>query len=231
MKKFLTLSAIFFFACLTMTQAQFILGGNIGFSSQKQVYDFDGDESEIKLTNLTLIPRFGFAFGDFWAGLDVGISSLKAEEEEFDYEFKSSVTTVSPFIRYIKKPTENFGVWVEGQAGFSFGKSEEDGDDLAKYAGINIGLRPGVIFFINDMLSFEASFGRLGFSQTTVEDAEDSDYKVKTSEVGFSANNNGVDLAPLFYFENEEPQFLKFNSGFMFGVNLMFGGTSSSAGN
>ncbi len=175
MKKFLTLSAIFFFACLTMTQAQFILGGNIGFSSQKQVYDFDGDESEIKLTNLTLIPRFGFAFGDFWAGLDVGISSLKAEEEEFDYEFKSSVTTVSPFIRYIKKPTENFGVWVEGQAGFSFGKSEEDGEDLAKYAGINIGLRPGVIFFINDMLSFEASFGRLGLSKTTVKDAENYD--------------------------------------------------------
>jgi hypothetical protein len=88
-----------------------------------------------------------------------------------------------------------------------------------------------VIFYIGDKLSFEASFGRLGFSQTTVEDAEDSDYKVKTSEVGFSANNNGVDLAPLYFFDNEEPQFLKFNSGFMFGVNLMFGGTSSSAGN
>ncbi|GEM_PF-2060606 len=231
MKKTYTLIVLCLFSFSAFVQAQFILGGNIGFSAQKETFDSGGDEEEIKLTNLTLIPRFGYAFGDFWAGLDVGISSLKVVGPENDFDFKSSVVSVSPFIRYIKKPNEHFGVWVEGQAGFSFGKSESDGDDLAKYAGINIGLRPGVIFYISEKLSFEASFGRLGFSQTTVEDAEDSDYKVTTSEIGFSANNNGIDLAPLFYFENDEPQFLKFNTGFMFGVNLMFGGARSAAGN
>lgn len=220
MKKVLTLAA-FYLVFITMSQAQFVLGGNIGFNSAKLTDEFAGDKSEATVTNVTLIPRLGYAFGDFWAGLDVGISNLKYEEE--DYNSKLNLVNVSPFFRYTKKPTENFGVWIEGQAGFQFGKAEDDGEESAKYSGINAGIRPGVIFFIGDHLSFEASFGRLGFSSTTVTDPDDSDNKTTISNVGLSLNGNGIDLTSLTFLD-ESPTSLV--GGFLFGVNYTFGGGS-----
>jgi len=224
MKKVFTLTAVLLLGTISMLQAQFILGGNLGFTSQKYTEEDGNDKSESTLTNINLIPRLGYAFGDFWAGLDVGISSLKVDEPDFDNEYKINVTNVSPFIRYINKPTENLGVWVEGQAGFAFGKAEEDGEEVAKYSGINIGLRPGVIFYIGKHLTFEASFGRLGFNQTTVTDPDDSNYKTKTSETGFSLNNNAINLNALYFLEDFP---LTVTNGFLFGVNYSFGGPAA----
>ncbi len=220
MKKFFTLTTFFFFGLSALVHAQFLVGGNIGFSSQKSTDETGNNKVESKFTSVTVIPRLGYVFGNNWAGLDVGLTSFKSESPDFPSgttEDKLNLISINPFFRFIKKPTDNMGIWLEASAGASFGKSQRDGEDDEKYNIIQAGLRPGVIFFIGDHLSFEASFGRLGFTQTTVTDAQDSNDKIKDSNFGLSLNSNNFVLGNLG--EN-----LILSSGFLFGVNWTFGG-------
>jgi hypothetical protein len=213
MKNMITFCALLLFGLTTQLNAQFILGGNIGFNSSTTTDERGGDETEFKTTTINVIPRLGYAFGDNWAGLDVGIMNIKEEASGIlDNENTANLISITPFFRHIQKPTDNFGIWIEAQAGAAFGKSQNNGEDDEKISAFGVGIRPGVIFFIGEHLSFEASFGRLGFNQTTLTDANDSDIKETTSEFGLSLNNNGIGISPLGVISN----------GFTFGVNWMF---------
>jgi len=211
MKKFLTVLALFLLAFSTKVSAQFIVGGNLGFSAQTDTREFGGNKSEDKTTTITVIPRLAYSFGNNWAGLDVGITNTKYAPDD-DPETTSNLISVSPFFRHIQKPTENFGIWIEGQVGATFGKSQYDGEDDDELFSFGAGIRPGVIFFIGNHLSFEASFGRLGYTKTTITNANDSDYKDSSSEFGLSLNNNGIGISSLGVISN----------GFLFGVNWAF---------
>lgn len=219
MQKIITLTALFFMSFATFIQAQFLLGGNIGFSAQKATDEFGGDKEETKVASITFIPRLAYRIENNWVGVDAGITSIKLDEPDFGggrSESRLNLVSVSPFFRMIKKPTDNFGIWLEAQAGVGFGKSTFEGEDEEKYALINAGLRPGVIFFIGNNLSFEASFGRFGFSRTTVEDAQDSDDRQTNSDFGFSLNNNSLVLGSFL------GDGITLTNGFLFGVNWAF---------
>lgn len=215
MKNLITFCTLFLFGLSTQLNAQFLVGGNIGFNTSKNTSERGSDESESKSTIISVIPRLGYVFGDNWAGLDAGVMNMKSESPGFPSgtdENTANLISITPFFRHIQKPTENFGIWIEAQAGAAFGKTQNNGEDDAKISAFGAGIRPGVIFFIGEHLSFEASFGRLGFNQTTVTDANDSDIKDTTSEFGLSLNNNGIGISPLGVI----------SSGFTFGVNWMF---------
>ena len=219
MKNLFTLTTLFFFGLVVQTNAQFLIGGNVGFSSMKETDELAGVKEESKSTAITFIPRLGYVFGDYWAGIDVGLTSIKSEQPDFPSGTtvdKLNLISISPFFRFIKKPTDNMGIWLEAQAGAAFGKDESDGRDQNKYSVIHAGIRPGVIFYIGNNLSFEASFGRLGFNQTTTTDADNSDSKTTNSNFGLSLNNNSFDIG--FIGDN-----LSITSGFLFGVNWTFG--------
>lgn len=211
MKKFLTVLTLLLLAFSTKVSAQFIVGGNLGFSAQKDTREFGGSKTEDKTTTITVIPRLAYSFGNNWAGLDVGITNAKYAPEN-EPENIANFITVSPFFRHIQKPTENFGIWIEGQVGATFGKNKYNGEDANEIFSFGAGIRPGVIFFIGSHLSFEASFGRLGYSRTSVTDPNDSDYKDTSEEFGLSLNNNGIGISPLGLISN----------GFLFGVNWAF---------
>jgi len=198
MKKVLTLTTLFMFAFATMSQAQLVLGGNIGFSTNTEKDKPSGDEH--KTTTLDLVPRLGYIFGNNWAGLEVGINSTNHTDAS-DRETKNTLTTIAPFFRHNFLNVNNMGIWLEAQAGAVFGKSEYDGTETAKLSGFGAGIRPGVIFYVGDHLSFEASFGRLGFSQMKSEDPDDSDISVTDTNFGLNLNGNT----------------------FLFGVNYSFG--------
>jgi len=215
MKKLLTLTTILALGLITKVNAQFIVGGNIGFNSQTNKETVGSNESESKSTTITFLPRLAYGFGNNWAGLDVGIMTNTQEYPRFPsgtVEQKYNLISVNPFFRHIQKPLDNFGIWIEAQAGVGFGKAQTDGTDTENIFALGAGLRPGVIFFIGDHLSFEASFGRLGFNQTTITDANDSDIKDTTTDFGLNLNNNGIGINALGVI----------NSGFLFGVNWTF---------
>ncbi|HMX41492.1 MAG TPA: outer membrane beta-barrel protein [Saprospiraceae bacterium] len=219
MKKHLILLS--FLMAATFAQAQFIVSGQLDFSSLKQKYSSTGSSEESSLTSLTLIPRLAYSFGDIWAGIDVGITNATSKSPNFTGgtdEDKYSIISVGPFVRFIKRPSDRMGVWAELQAGFGSGKSTSNGTDEYKYSSISAGLRPGVIFFISDRLSFEASYGRLGFNSTTQKPASGntSDEKVTTSNFGLGLNSNNYQVN----FLNEED--LRLTGGFNFAVNWMF---------
>jgi len=215
MKKIVALAL--FFSVFTTLQAQVFLGGQISFNSYKDKDESGSSQGESTVNFVTLLPRLGYVFGDFVAGLDVGVTSINSKSPRFGGgvdESKTNLTTVGPFVRYVKKPVENIGIWVEAQAGASFGKRTENGVDDSNLSGFNLGVRPGVIFYIGKHLSFEASFGRLGFQSQTTKDAQNSSDKYTTTTAGLSLNSNVVlDLL------GENPTV---SSGFLFGVNWTF---------
>ncbi len=208
---------LFFGIYSSFVSAQFLLGGQFNVSVLKDKDEnAGGDDQESTTTFVMLIPRLAYVAGNTWYGIDAGVSLVNDKNNFFgtEVETKTTIATVAPFFRYMKKPSENFGLWIEGQAGASFGSEKnDDGDKTAKYAGLNIGLRPGVIFFIGEHLSFEASFGRLGYTSLTIEDPNNSSNKETISQVGFMLNSNSVLLDELT---------LNATSGFQFGANWLF---------
>ncbi|MBL7807225.1 MAG: hypothetical protein JNN28_05410 [Saprospiraceae bacterium] len=217
MKKLMLLFAIAMVFHAMPSNAQFVVGGNLGFSKYQDHQDRGTTETETTISTVTAIPRLGYVFGNNWAGLDVGITSLKVEDTDFtDNTSKINLTTINPFYRYIQKPTDFLGIWIEGQAGVTFGKDALEDVVQTKYLGINFGLRPGVIFYLGKRLSFEASFGSLGFSKVTATSEEDSNDKETVTNFGLGVNNTTSVLQS--YLGTGVP----FNSGFQFGANWMF---------
>ena len=203
-------------AIATAVSAQFLIGGQFNIASFKDKEAGNGATREISSTLVTLIPRLAYVSGNIWYGVDAGVSLVNSK---FDLggninETKSTIATIAPFIRYVKRPVDNFGIWIEGQAGVSFGNEKDDaGSKTAEYTGYNVGLRPGVIFFIVDHLSFEASFGSMGYSLLTVTDPENTQVKETFSQAGLTLNSNSLSL------DNTNFGIAR---GFLFGVNWMF---------
>lgn len=218
MKKQLITLALFL-GSITVTQAQVFLSGQFGFNTAKFKDQIGSSTEESTLTTTTVIPRLGFAFGNMIAGIDAGFTSTVSKEPTFSGtdEDKASSTNIGGFLRFIKKPNDYMGIWAELQAGAGFGKSTNNGQDDEKFSSFSAGVRPGVIFYVGDHLSFEASFGRLGFSSTTVKDASNtnSDDKVTYSNFGLSLNSNNYQLN----FLNED---FSITGGFNFAVNWLF---------
>lgn len=204
----------------TSAQAQFLLGGQFSINTSSSKFKFGDTETEgAKFTSITILPRLAYTGDDFWFGIDAGITNIKSESPNFpsgtDVE-KSTVFSVAPFARYIKKPVDNLGIWVEGQAGVSFGASEDNGRDDEGYFNITAGIRPGIILFIGNHLSFEASFGSLAFSSTKITDKANPDPESTETYNAFGLNvNQNLDLGDAFF----TPAFL---GNFNFGVNWMF---------
>ena len=184
-------------------QAQFILGGQFGFgTTQSKSHTGSTSLETDKTSTVTILPRLAYGFSDMWAGLDAGFvysHSVRPNLPNSNTVVNTSLFKVSPFIRFIQKPVENIGIWEEAQISGAFGGSETNGSQSDKVSQVAAGIRPGVIFFAGKHLSFEASFGRFGFTSTRHTNPNNSDnYDTE--------NYFGLDL----------------NQTFIFGVNWAF---------
>ncbi|HAD13797.1 MAG TPA: hypothetical protein DCF33_15325 [Saprospirales bacterium] len=215
-----TLLVLIFNIAAVSAQAQWILGGNFSLSSSKSEYEAGINNSNISLVSISALPRLAYQVkNNQWIGLETGLISIYSDRPNFgsnNTEERTRLFSVSPFYRYVFKPSEIFGIWIEAQAGAGFGASWNNGEKDDSYVTSSAGLRPGILFFINKHLSFEASFGNLGFSSITVKDAQGSNDRQRFSELGFSLNsvNNAVNAILL-----DAPSSL---GSFQFGVNWTF---------
>lgn len=213
MKKLLLL--VLFGAFATAVSAQFLIGGHFNITSFKDEEKTDVSIRESNTTRLTLLPRLAYASGNLWYGVDAGVNTVKSKYTQgiITSETRTAITTIAPFIRYIKRPVANFGLWIEGQAGASFGNEKTGRIKTIEYSGFNVGLRPGVIFFIGSHLSFEASFGSLGYSSLTITKPSSTQQKDTFTQLGLILNGNA--LSP-------DNTIAGFSSGFLFGANWLF---------
>ena len=217
-KKIIALVALL--ACFTMgASAQVYVGGSLGFTSSKLStggHDQDG-------TSFKLLPEFGYqldqdisiglqigyshgyaAFGsitvnDFKALMNTGISTMMDINED-DYKLNSF--TFAPYVRYNFAHLGKIDLFFEGSVGYSNVKSDDTPNMNGKATGseskldvIEIALRPGVSFNLNNNISLIAKLGSLGFMQ-----AKEKESDMKLTRFGLDMDSYNLMLGMNFHF-------------------------------
>src|SRR5258708_35660342 len=99
-------------ASAQINQGQWLVGGNVNFTSSKQ--------GDAKLTHINFSPDAGYFFiNNFAGGLRLNVSSDKPDGGD-----ASTIFTVAPFVRYYFLPSaQKVNVFADAQYGFGSGKA------------------------------------------------------------------------------------------------------------
>jgi len=176
MKKFFITLAFVAAACFA--QAQFFIGGNIGYISnggtgeQKQ-----GKETTSinlpKTTSFTIAPSVGFMFKEnMGVGLDIAYTSdkYKYETKLTSYTRKQSGFEFAPYFRFVFGDFSPVKLYVDGRINYGSGSvkitrvDEEDvtrNYDGDKYTTFGIAVVPGIQYNITDNISVNAKVNLL----------------------------------------------------------------------
>jgi len=204
-------------ASLSVSQAQtsqgtLTFGGGLGFTSSSSkgsikaggtTTDFTGPSG----SEFSIMPGVGYFVSDNLAvGLDLYFGSASDKEVDGDdYEkVSASMLGVTPYLRYYIMPTETFGFTATFGIGFASGSTKFENKtggttvtaDGAKVSDLEIGIRPGIVFFPTENIGLEASFGFVGFasSTSTLKIDDNTETKVSGSTIGLNANS----ISPTF---------------------------------
>ncbi|MDR1699390.1 MAG: porin family protein [Prevotellaceae bacterium] len=174
-KLFIVLAAAFMAVNVNAAQGDMVLSGSLGLdiSSTKP----EGGDA-VTTTNFEIAPSFTYFLSDkFGIGGKVMFDLNKVGEDDAVNTFGVGV-----FGRYYVLKTEKFGVF--GQAGLDF-RFPEDALD------INLGVTPGIQYFINRKFSIELSLQNLLYlNYNSIKDVE------STTNFGLSLNPNNVNDNP-----------------------------------
>ncbi|MBT1686554.1 outer membrane beta-barrel protein [Dawidia soli] len=169
------------------TAGNMLLGGGIGYNSQKQ--ETGGDDATNNTFSFT--PSFGyFVADDFAVGLNLEFSSSNRENwDDFGGEYKVTEFLFEPFARYYMfTPNEKFAFFAEGALGFGSQKVDPDGGDELKASMFRFRVSPGFAYFISDKWSLD--FQLSGISYTSYDPNTDSDFDDdKQSEFVFGVDS------------------------------------------
>jgi len=159
-----------------ISKGDWMLGGNAGFTSQKQ-----GDQ---KITSFNLSPDAGYFFvNNFAGGLRINVSSVKYTGDE-----KNSSFAIAPFVRYYFLPsTQKVNVFAD--ASFGFGQNKYDnGTTESKSNFTDLGIKAGPAIFITPATALEIA---LGFNSTKVKNIDDRENQFGVS-IGFQIHIPGT---------------------------------------
>jgi hypothetical protein len=149
------------------------LRGSLGAQLlDSELADFD---LEVKTFNLTAAPGFGYFLSSNLAlGLNVDYS-FEREQRSFDKSKDTDTRhTLRPqlFLRYYRPFNSDFGLWLDFYGGASIGQSknvETDplGEDIRQInsLGLDLGIRPGLYYFVARRWALEASIGGVSYSR------------------------------------------------------------------
>jgi hypothetical protein len=162
-----------------INKGDWMLGGDAGFTSQKQ--------GDYKTTRFNLSPDAGYFFiNNFAGGLRASVSSSKTEYNSTDY--KTSGFELAPFVRYYFLPAAQ-KVNLFADASFGFGQNKtESGSSENKTNFTNLGIKAGPAIFITPATALEIT---LGFNSTKVKDVDDRENQFGVS-FGFQIHIPGT---------------------------------------
>ena len=151
------------FSQANINKGDWMLGGDAGFSSQKQ--------GDYKTTNLSLAPNVGYFFIDnFAGGLRAEVSSSK--DEFGSTESKNSGFSLAPFVRYYFLPASQ-KVNLFADASFGFGQNKyESGVVDSKTNFTQLGIKAGPAIFLTPATALEIT---VGYNSTKIKDVDDSE--------------------------------------------------------
>lgn len=184
-KVLLSLTALFAFGLASAQEADngfsngdAFISGSVGFANQST--------GDVKTNGFTVSPRVGYFVSENIAvGVALGYTSTTDKAPGTEDE-KNSMFEVGAFGRYYFTPANKFSLF--GQLGVAYASSKyEEGDFEAKSNGFNIGLAPGINYFVSDHFALEATFGLLGYT-TSKPDADGAE-STDTFEFGVDMSN------------------------------------------
>ena len=161
------------FAAMNMN-AQFYVGGSVGFGSAK----LGGGDSE---STYKIVPEVGYNLNDQWAiGVALGYQKGSCNFGNLDFNpGKVEVFAVSPYARYTFMESDMVNVFVDG--GLTFASYKDAG------SAFQAGLRPGIALKASDAISLVAHVGFVGFETYSPKgDGESS------NAFGLNLDNNNI---------------------------------------
>jgi hypothetical protein len=160
-------------------KSDWMLGGDAGFTSQKQ--------GDYKTTSFNLSPDAGYFFIDnFAGGLRASVSSSK--ETYNSNETKSSSYELAPFVRYYFLPaSQKVNLFADASFGFGQNKYTSGGIDN-KVNFTDLGIKAGPAIFLTPATALEIA---LGYNSTKVKDVDDRTNNFGVS-VGFQIHIPGT---------------------------------------
>ncbi|RED25408.1 outer membrane protein with beta-barrel domain [Flavobacterium cutihirudinis] len=180
MKKILVMAALAICSFANAQKGTILVGGNIGYTSEKSEYRFD----EEKVNTFTFSPKVGYQFNNNWTvGGEFAVSS--SDVDNFDIKRKDNNFRFGGFVRYSVPLNQTFSVFADMGAGFQSEKNkiyDDNGNGYIKYKGdgMYVGITPAL--FINMKKGFGLNFSIGGLGYETL-----------------SYDNNGPDVSK-FYF-------------------------------
>lgn len=141
------------------TKGDIFASGSVGYGSEKT-----GDN---KNNTFNFSPKAGyFVTNNIAVGVKLGFTSGKDTEQvgPASIETKTNTFEAGAFGRYYFTPASQFSFFGELSAGFNSSKTEIDGvPGESKSNGFNVGVAPGISYFVSKNIALEATFGLLGY--------------------------------------------------------------------
>lgn len=196
MKKLILGIACCLVAAMTFAQPQagsMFVGGNIGLSSYKNKIKNGGNSVDTySAFNFNLLPEVGLMMSENMAiGARAGFNMNAITTPAGNDDRKRTTTSflINPFARYYVGG-QVAGFFAEANMALGFGSAKQKvgstSTDLGKVSSFELGVAPGVYFFLNEKISLNAKFGLIGFSNQVFKDNND----VKDIDSGFNFGIN-----------------------------------------
>lgn len=167
------------------SEGDVFMTGSVGFGTTK-----NGDN---KSDQFNISPKAGyFVTSNIAIGAQIGYTSTTTSVENplgpGSVDQDTDSFSVGAFGRYYFTPARNFSFF--GQLGVDYVTNKTEVEGLpgeSKDNGFNIGLAPGVSYFVSEHIAFEATFGFLGYntSKPDFDGAESTD----SFNIGFDLTN------------------------------------------
>lgn len=178
-------------------KGQNLIGGAIGFSSNKETHPANTNGSNNRTTSFSISPRYGHFFAK---NLAIGLSAGYINDKT-TYDYNQSITAtnqdvikshefnVGPYLRYYVDIVDKFKFYGQFNASISFGKGNRTYSPFdvqrtaidTKLNGYNVGISPGFAFFPTKKWAIEFSFPLVAYNKQTTK------YQVSNSELKYTS--------------------------------------------
>lgn len=187
MKKFF-IAAVMTVVALT-ANAQVWVGGELGFSTNKNAYDGEKINSN---TEFTFAPEVGFNISEnFDVALKLAYGYTESASNKIMGEtFKGSTNafSINPYVRYTFAKSGNFSAFVDGGVGYTTIHYNGNKDNVN---AVGVALNPGIAYAISPKVSLVAHIGEVGYDHTWCDKLTNDAFNLKLANaISFGAYVN-----------------------------------------
>ena len=211
-KLFITIA---FVAAAMFAQAQFFVGGGIGFGTSggtmtSETAGVSVSADQPKTTNFTIAPSLGFMFSEnMGIGIDFNYTYGKdvtkitdASGAETTTTLKGSTIGFKPYFRYVFAEVDNFKFYADAYVLYKSGKPSMtiesagititgDGD---KTTNLDFGIQPGMAYMLTDNISMNCKLNILAIAYRTEKIVSETTDTTTGDKTTVTTKNNWLDF-------------------------------------